>query len=300
MNGRQLLLLIALVIGGCDADPVALLPALEPARALTFVQEITAIGPRASGSEGARKTVQYIADQAKAWGYDPVLDTWTEATPRGRVEFTNVTATLAGDSESYIIIGTHFDTKILDSGKFVGANDGGSSTGLVLELMRTLHGSLGTERPALMFAFFDGEECYQNYTSDDGLHGSKRLAQQLKQSGKHKNCIAMILLDMIGDSDLTVTISPNDDKKLRELLFDVTERQGTRQHFGYFMQGSILDDHVPFKQIGIPALDIIDFKYGPNNSYWHTDRDTLDKVSAESLSIVGNAVIQMIYDLQSQ
>ena len=297
------LLCLLLLSGGCGPTPAAAPPPeIDAANAFRLVSEICDIGPRPSGSDGGARTARYIVDTATAYGYEPVQDTWTERTARGSVEFTNITAELRGSSdESFIIIGTHFDTKILaGTAPFIGANDGASSTALVLELMRTLKETSAAGRPTVRFAFFDGEEAYKQYSDRDGLHGSRRMARQLQESGRFRQCRAMILLDMVGDKDLTVTISPNDSRELRTKLFDIAERQGTRKHFGYFMKGSILDDHIPFSRLGIPALDIIDFKYGPNNSYWHTDQDTIDKLSADSLAIVGNAVIVLIYELNSE
>ena len=298
------LLCLVLLADGCGSTPEAVPPPpdIDAANAFRLVSEICDIGPRPSGSDGAARTAQYIVDTATAYGYEPIQDTWTERTARGSVEFTNITVELRGSSdESFIIIGTHFDTKILaGTAALIGANDGASSTGLVLELMRTLKKTPAAGRPTVRFAFFDGEEAYEQYSDSDGLHGSRRMARQLQESGRHRQCRAMILLDMVGDEDLTVTISPTDSRELRTKLFNIAERQGTRKHFGYFMKGSILDDHIPFSRLGIPALDIIDFKYGPNNSYWHTDQDTIDKLSTDSLGIVGNAVIALIWELNSE
>ena len=298
----QLLWLVMLTVGCGSAPETAPPPDIDPANAFRLIGEICDIGPRPSGSDGAKRTARYIVDTATAYGYEPIQDTWTEQTARGSVEFINITAELRGDrAESFIILGTHFDTKILaGTAAFIGANDGASSTALVLELMRILKKTPTAGWPTVRFAFFDGEEAYEQYSNRDGLHGSKRMARQLQESGRHRECQAMILLDMVGDKDLTVTISPSDNRELRTKLFNIAERQGTRKHFGYFMKGSILDDHIPFSRLGIPALDIIDFEYGPNNSYWHTDQDTIDKLSPDSLMIVGNAVLALIWELTSE
>jgi glutaminyl-peptide cyclotransferase len=299
-----LVLCLVLLADGCGSAPEAVPPPdIDAANAFRLVGEICDIGPRPSGSDGGARTAQYIVDTATAYGYEPIQDTWTERTARGSVEFTNITAELGGGGgdESLIIIGTHFDTKILaGTAAFVGANDGASSTALVLELMRALKETSAAGRSTVRFAFLDGEEAFGQYSDSDGLHGSRRMARQLQESGRHRQCRAMILLDMVGDKDLTVTISPTDSRELRTKLFYIAEQQGTRKYFGYFMKGSILDDHIPFSRLGIPVLDIIDFKYGPNNSYWHTDQDTIDKLSADSLAIVGNAVIALICELNSE
>src|SRR5690606_35870461 len=135
-------------------------------------------------------------------------------------------------------------------------------------------------------AFFDGEECVHNYGDKDGLHGSKRLAAAMAADGSLKQIRAMVLLDMIGDKDLGITLSTDTPQHLAETLFRVAEAQGIRNRISYFRYGRILDDHVPFAERGVPAINIIDFDYGPNNSFWHTTKDNLDNVSVESLTLV--------------
>lgn len=267
---------------------------IDKASAFRMVEEIVSIGPRPSGSAGARKTAQYLAAKCTEFGYDPIVDAWRADTPRGPVDFQNVYADLPGTESGMIIIGSHFDTKhIPASPSFQGANDSGSSTGLLLEIMRSL-ATAGWRGPTLRFAFFDGEEAVVNYTDRDGLYGSRRMAAELHRDGKVDQCRAMILIDMIGDADLTITLSPNDDANLISLALEIADEQNVRKHIDFFLYGSIIDDHVPFKELGIPAIDFIDFSYGPNNAYWHTERDTLDKLSADSLEIVGNLIIALV------
>ncbi len=273
------------------------LPEIDKKNAFALIEEIVAIGPRPSHSQNAAHTANYIARKCEEFGYQPKLDTWIEKTADGTKTFRNVYTEVNGNGDKFIILGSHYDTKMIPSvPDFAGANDSGSSTALVLEIMRVLNKSPWTG-PTIRFAFFDGEEAIHSYTDNDGLHGSKKMAKDLKESGEYLNCKAMILLDMIGDADLTITLSPDDSNSLIQHVLRIAEQQNRRDYFSFFLHGVIIDDHVPFKLIGIPALNIIDFKYGPNNSYWHTSLDTIDKLSPDSLEIVGNIVLQLLFEL---
>ncbi len=299
----SLIVIVIFFLSGCKNPkqptiPPKEIPKVDKEKTFALIEEIIAIGPRPSDSTNAANTAQFIFQKCEKFGFQPEVDSWTEKTVDGDKSFQNVYAELKGDGENFIILGSHFDTKILPGiSNFVGANDSGSSTALVLEIMRVLNELPQWTGPSIRFAFFDGEEAVHNYTENDGLHGSKKLAKDLKKSGEYLKCKAMILLDMIGDKDLTVTLSPDDSRPLTQHLLAIAEKQNKRSHFSFFLHGVMIDDHVPFKMIGIPAIDIIDFKYGPNNSYWHSNRDTIDKLSPESLEIVGNIVLQMLCEL---
>jgi glutaminyl-peptide cyclotransferase len=150
-----------------------------------------------------------------------------------------------------------------------------------------------------MFAFFDGEECISRYEKNDGLHGSRRLAEQLVKDGRSAKVRAVIILDMVGDRDLNITIPHNSALSLVSALFAAAEKEGTREKFTLWMT-QILDDHTPFLSAGMPAIYIIDFEYGSargQNDYWHTPQDTVDKLSVQSLGIVGRTVLRLLDDL---
>lgn len=150
-----------------------------------------------------------------------------------------------------------------------------------------------------MFAFFDGEECKKQYGPKDGLHGSCRLADKLVRQGKVRTVKAFILLDMVGDKDLSVTIPFNSSHVLASFVLDSAREENARDKFSLF-QGNMVDDHVPFLKAGIPAIDIIDFEFGSKpglNDYWHTPEDTLDKLSADSLQTIGRVVLRMLNKL---
>jgi Zn-dependent M28 family amino/carboxypeptidase len=176
---------------------------------------------------------------------------------------------------------SHYDTKTFDDARFVGANDGGSSTGILLEMARVL-----AERPDLAkrveLVFFDGEEAYVAFTETDGLYGSRYFAKQLTAENKAKQFRAGILLDMVGDKLLTITLPPDSPAELARGIFASAEALNVRKNFTYFDR-DITDDHTPLNEIGIPTSDLIDFDYPP----WHTPDDTIDKLSADSLRITG-------------
>lgn len=291
--------LLAALAGCVEPPPASPSVTVDADNALRLVGEIVALGPRPSGSEAAAATVAYIVGKGKSYGYQPVVDEWEEETPAGRLTFRNVYATLPGKGKKFVIIGSHYDTKHMPATPdFVGANDSGSSTGLLLEIMRATGAAGEWTGPPLHFAFFDGEECRERYAANDGLHGSRRLAGRLRDKGTVKDCRAMLLLDMVGDAELGITLPGNCDTELIRRARQAAKQQGVADKFGFYLRGAIIDDHVPFQELGIPSLDLIDFQYGPNNSYWHTNLDRMDKLSAASLGVVGNVVLAMLADLR--
>ena len=260
-------------------------------RAFAQVARLVAFGPRPSGSAALEDTRKYIIDQLTADGWQVERQTFSDNTPHGPIQFVNLIArpkdAAAGDAHA--IVCTHYDTKWFDTQRFVGANDGGSGTGALIELARVL-----AENPRFArrfeLVFFDGEEAIREFRIDsppfDGLYGSRHYARSLRESGRAGQFRLGILWDMMGDKDLDVTLPPNSPPKLAKGLFDAGDALGTRDYFGYF-RGDILDDHVPLEKAGIPSIDIIDFDFPA----WHTPADTLDKVSAQSLQIVGQATL---------
>ena len=200
-----------------------------------------------------------------------------------------------GSQRRTIILLSHFDTKSGISDTFAGANDSGSSTGLLLEMARVL--KQGPVPPVdLVLAFLDGEECRVAYGPHDGLHGSRYLARTLVQNRCDRRVRAVILADMVGDRDLDVGIPRNSSPALVSLVFAAAHEEQARSMFS-LSSGSVLDDHVPFLDAGMPAIDLIDFTYGSSgggNDYWHTDADTLDKISADSLAVVGRVIVRVV------
>jgi hypothetical protein len=276
---------------GCSLRSAPLWENFSGEKAFAHVQHLVDLGPRPAGSEALEKSRLYIIEQLKSAGWTVARSEFSDQTPRGKMTFVNLIARF-GTSEkkeaAQFLLCSHYDTKTFDTIRFVGANDGGSSTGLLIEMARVLALS-----PALAakieLLFFDGEEAFENFTTTDGLYGSRHFAQELRDSGKAKSVRGGILFDMIGDKSLDVTLPSDSPADLTRNIFAAADALGQRAHFTYLDRG-MTDDHTPLNEIGIPVIDLIDFDFPP----WHTAGDTLDKISAESLEIVGRVAL---YDL---
>lgn len=290
------MILAAALLAGCGpaVAPSEPLPAVDGARALEETARVVALGPRVAGTAGAERAAAYLVERLAALGLEPRLDRFEEEAPAGRMTFRNVSARLPGSEAGLVLLVSHYDTKGDVAPDFAGANDSGSSTGLLLELARVLRAQ--RRGPELEFLFVDGEECRVAYGPRDGLHGSRRRAAQLRASGEARQVRAVLVLDMIGDRDLTVTLPRNGTPALLRAILAAAEEEGLRDRFR-LGDGAILDDHVPFLDAGLPAVDLIDFEYGigpSDNRYWHTPDDTLDKLSADSLELVGRVVLRFL------
>ena len=253
-------------------------------RALAHVQRLVDLGPRTPQSEAIEKSRAYIKQELNSSGWRVTEQPFTDETPRGRVRFVNLIARFGtiGKTTDLFLLCSHYDTKVFDTFRFVGANDGGSSTGLLLELARVL-----TQQPRLAekieLVFFDGEEAFENFSNTDGIYGSRHFAHELGQDGSAKSFRGGILFDMVGDRSLDITFPPNSPTKITRDIFASADALKLRNYFTYFDQ-DITDDHSPLNAVGIPVVDVIDFHYPP----WHTADDTMDKISAQSLQIVGS------------
>ena len=298
--------LCLLLLGSCrqkTEEPVKAPPQLDPAafdgaRALEEARGLVELGPRDAATPGAETAARHLADRLKAVGVEASLDEFTEMSPKGEVAFRNVIGRLPGRGEGLVLIASHYDTKSGLGDGFVGANDSASSSGALLELARVA--AAGPDLPfEVQFVFFDGEECMAHYGPSDGLHGSRHMAKKIVGEGRTGEIRAMILLDMVGDKDLTITIPRNSTPSLISAVFDAAREDGSRDKFSLFPL-QIGDDHDPFFSAGIPAIDIIDFYYGSapgRNDYWHTEEDRMDKLSAESLGTVGRVVLRVVNQL---
>ena len=281
---------------GCDSRQPPELPwqAFDGARAYEHVEKIVGFGPRPSGSAALEKTAAYISQKLQSYGLIVEEQVFTASTPHGPVKFRNVigkTRGGRGGPGSVIVIGSHYDTKLMPDIEFVGANDGGSSVGVLLEMAR-----VASAQPDLWFVFFDGEECFVEYGPNDGFWGSKYFVEQLKAKDRVGWIKAMVLLDMVGDADLNITIPADSTTWLVQRVFDAARDTGHRDRFS-FRNAVIFDDHVPFLEAGAPAVNLIDFDFGSapgRNDYWHTDKDTLDKVSPTSLTAVGQTTLRLL------
>ena len=266
--------------------------------ALKYAVETAEIVPRYSGSPGAEKTAALIAAAAKSLpGFRVFVDEFRDMTPEGEKVFHNVIAELPGKSEDFLVIGAHYDTKKLTSvPRFAGANDSGSGVGALLAMMKAASETKRLLPLTLKFVFFDGEEALIDYSENDGFHGSRRYVAELKRNKLLRKCRAMILLDMVGDRDLCLKLPADTDLALQDMVLRSARELGFSDYVG--SDGPVmLDDHTAFVKAGIPAVDLIDFQYGPDNLYWHTEADTLDKISAESLGISAAIALKTIWKL---
>lgn len=255
--------------------------------AFAHVQRLVELGPRPPESDAIIRARGYIKEQLESFGWKVTEQKFTDSTPRGQIQFVNLIARF-GPLEKppdLFLLCSHYDTKIFDAFRFVGANDGGSSNGLLLELARVL-----ARKPRLAerieLVFFDGEEAFGNFSNTDGIYGSRHFAGELAQDGTAKLFRGGILFDMIGDRSLKVTIPPNSPPHSARDILAAAEALNARNYFTYFDQ-DVTDDHTPLNAVGIPVIDLIDFRF----SYWHTADDTIDKLSPQSLQVVGSVAL---------
>ena len=256
-------------------------------RAYADLRTIVGFGPRPAGSEGLAKTRAYIVSELQKAGLKAELDEFEPVTPLGRKKMTNIRASRPGAGQSVIALVGHYDTKLFKELRFVGANDGGSSAAWVLEMARA---SAGLRlQSTLEFVFFDGEEAVVEWTDDDSVYGSRHDVERRSRAGTLQQLKAVILVDMIGDKDLRIQRESQSTEWLTETIWNTARSLGYTQEFSNTVQ-TISDDHIPFLKARVQAVDLIDFDYGPGHSYWHQASDTLDKTSARSLKVVGDAV----------
>jgi len=277
-------LCLILATSGAKAAPDKIWTQFSGDKALAHVQRLVDLGPRTPQSEAIEKSRAYIKQELNSSGWRVTEQPFTDETPRGRVRFVNLIARFGaiGKTPDLFLLCSHYDTKVFDTFRFVGANDGGSSTGLLLELARVLaHQPRLAEKIELVF--FDGEEAFENFSNTDGIYGSRHFAHELRQDRSAKSFRGGILFDMVGDRSLDITFPSNSPIKITRDIFASADALKLRNYFTYFDQ-DVTDDHSPLNAVGIPVVDVIDFHYPP----WHTADDTMDKISAQSLQIVGS------------
>ncbi|HQZ38932.1 MAG TPA: M28 family peptidase [Vicinamibacterales bacterium] len=268
--------------------------AFDSTRAYTHVREQVALGPRPAGSPANQRTREYIIRTLAASGYKAVEQPFETSTPVGRVKMANIIATLPGDRADRIVLASHFDTKPFEDFRFVGANDSGSSTGVLLELARVLRAG---PKPALTleFLFFDGEEAWGEWRDLNHTYGSRHYVTAGRASGTLAGLKALVLLDMVGDRGLSFRRDTNSTPWLTDIVWAAARRLGHGTHF-LDDPFAVEDDHIPFLKAGVPSVDLIDLDYAP----WHTAGDTLDQVSARSLQIVGDVVLAALPEIQAR
>ena len=259
--------------------------------ALTYTREFVSIGSRWIGSSGHAKAEDFLRKQFQ---HDQLEeDTFTATTPAGPMEMHNYIVRFPGKKDGVIVLATHYETNYpLRNINFVGANDGGSSTGLLIELANHLRGRT-LDGYNVWLVFFDGEEAVQEWSRSDSLYGSRHLAAKWQNDGTLKRIKAFLLADMIGDKDLHIERDQNSTTWVLDVIKKAATRVGDQSYF-FTRDNQVEDDHLPFVQRGVPSADVIDLDYGPQNAYHHTAQDTMDKLSAKSLTIVGNVLLETI------
>jgi glutaminyl-peptide cyclotransferase len=275
-----------------DSGP---LPVIDGDRALQYVTEIVKFGPRPIGSANHRKVEDYLASRLK--GDTVADDTFTADTPEGKFPVHNIIAKFPGTKDGIIVIASHYDTNYpLRDTSYVGANDGGSSSALLLEIANQLRGK-SREGYSVWLVWDDAEEGMKPESEvaflDDSLYGIRHLAERWQADGTLKKIKAFLLADMIGDADLNVERDLNSAAWLESVVYESATRLGYQAHF-YGHINQVSDDHLPFVQRGVPSADLIDFSYGYNNVFWHTPQDTVDKLSPKSLQIVGTVILETV------
>jgi Zn-dependent M28 family amino/carboxypeptidase len=226
-------------------------------------------------------------------------EAFSDITPKGNMSFVNLRARFApdggeidwNDGGGMVLVCSHYDTKIMDGIRFDGANDGGSSTGVLIEMAKALAAAPAIAK-GIELVFFDGEEAVIEFTEVDGLYGSRRYAKQWRSAPGDKKPVAAFVLDLVGDSQLRIDPPSDSPSHLLLEVYAAAEELGHRSIFGRHTS-PITDDHVPLNAAGIPALDLIDAGY-ITRGRWHTERDTLDSVSAESLQIIGDVMLRVL------
>ena len=271
-----------------DSGP---LPQIDAKRTFQYVKDVVDFGPRPIGSENHKKLENYILSHLK--GDQVEDDAFTADTVEGKFPIRNIVAKYPGTKDGIIVIAGHYDTVYpLRNTGFVGANDGGSSTAILLEYANHLRGKK-RDGYSVWLVWTDGEEAVRQWTDTDSLYGTRHLAEKWEKDGTLKKIKALLVMDMIGDADLSIDRDTNSTPWLIDLVYEAAERSGVQSHF-YARTGAISDDHLPFVKRGVPSVDVIDLDYGYNNVFHHTAQDTLDKLSPKSLEIVGNTTLEAI------
>ena len=274
------------------ADSSTKAPEVDSARAMKYVREIVGFGPRPVGSEGHKRTESYIISHLKTAGAQVESDAFDAPTPAGTLGMRSIIGKFAGKKDGVVVIASHYDT-LYGRKDFVGANDSGSSSGLLLELANQLGAQKQRSGYSLWLVFTDGEEAIKHWTATDSDYGSRHLAEKWQADGTLKKIKAFLLLDMIGDSDLNVDRDASSTPWLEDLVYKAAGDVGYQSYF-FAREVGMDDDHTPFLKRDVPCADIIDYDYGYDNVFWHTPQDSLDKLSPHSLQVVGDVVMRTV------
>lgn len=287
---RQKTAVLTLIAAVCLV-PAATAKDFSGARAMQYARKVVSFGPRPPGSAALRNLRAYIVAQLKLDGCEVTEDSFTGHTPGGPIPMVNIIARFPGKSGRAVVFSGHYDTKKMAGVRFVGADDGGSSTAFLLEMAETLR---GTPHPDdIYLVWFDGEEAFGEWSATDSLYGSRHLAERWAADNMLGKIKAFILVDMIGDKDLDIMDEENSSPELRKLVRSTAQRLGYGKYF-LDSGGPTDDDHMPFVNMGVKAVDLIDF----DKTYWHSPDDTIDKLSAHSFEVVGTVLMAVLGELE--
>ena len=270
-------------------------PVFDGERAMQYVKEIVKFGPRPLGSANHKKVEDFLDAHLK--GDQIEDDTFTADTNIGKFPVHNVIAKFPGTKDGIIVVASHYDTNYpLRDTPYVGANDGASSSALLLQIADQLRGK-PNDGYSIWLVWDDAEEAMKPDTEvdfmSDSLYGITHLAEKWQADGTLKKIKAFLLADMIGDADLDIDRDLNSTPWLESVVYEAATRLGYQSHF-YTRNNQVSDDHIPFMKRGVPCADLIDFTYGYNNVFWHTPQDTVDKLSPKSLDIAGGVILETI------
>ena len=276
--------------------PVPIVAAFNGTRAMDHVKKQVDFGPRPPDTPELAKTRSYIADELKSYGLKVSFDEFVAVTPQGEKKMANIIGEIAGETDTLILLGSHYDTKYYKDMQFVGANDPAASVATLLEIGRVLSKG-GTEKPKVTYrlVFFDGEEAFCEGWSDcnnpdgpDNTYGSRHYVSLLRERDELGNTGALILLDLMGYNKLELGRDSLSTRWLQDIIWQTGRELGHTKIFVDREEGVGGDDHEPFLRAGVPAVDLIQLNSYP---HWHKADDTIDKVSAQSMKIVGDTVL---------
>lgn len=279
-----------------QAPPAQQTGGFDGQRAYDYTAKLVSFGPHPSGSDAIKRTQGYIESELHNDGCQIDEDSFHAPTPVGTIVMQNIVAKVPGTKRGILLLMTHYDTKRLAD--FVGAEDGGSSTGLMLELAR----HLCRQKPPLSIwmAFLDGEEAVVDWdTNNDHTYGSRELAAKMQLDGDLEDVKAVILADMIGQKGLTMKKESSSTPWLVDLIWATAGKLGYQNVF-VSQSTAASDDHDPFLERKVPAADLIDLDDYIAEGYWHTPQDTMDKISAKNLAIVGHVMLASVDALEKK
>jgi hypothetical protein len=281
-----------------QAPPPAKVDGFDGKRAFDAVAKQVSFGPRPSGSPAIAQLQDYLLSELKSYGCAADVDSFSSDTPAGRIAMKNILVKIPGDKPGIILLGTHYDTKRLPN--FVGADDAGSSTAVMLELARLL--CHGNGRYAVWIAFFDGEEAVREQWEDpDNCYGSREMAARFALGGDLPKIKAFLLADLVGTKTPHFKRESYSTKALVDQVWAIAKKLGYGDIF-IDQAAPIEDDHQSFLKRHVPSVDVIDLDNGPSGdvSYWHTPQDSLDKISPRTLAITGHVFLESVKQLQSK